>query len=61
MNLPLDEFIELYTEAVKAIRIDRMWLAYVIWKPEMYFKEFLEKDSESKSEETGVYIDQIGF
>jgi hypothetical protein len=35
-----------------------MWLAYVFWKPEMSFKDFLDSDS---TEEQGVYIDQLGF
>jgi hypothetical protein len=52
--------LDLYTECLIGIRTDRLWNAYVHWNPDMSFKEFLECDENEKNE-SGVYIDQVGF
>lgn len=62
-KLPIDEFLELYTTSLNELRIDKLWLAYVAWRPEITFEEFCNKSGveTSTEKEEGFYIDQIGM
>jgi len=57
ISLPFRDFIDLYLVGIKEIRIDKAWIAYVIWHPDMSFETF----SNSGDVEEGVFIDQIGL
>lgn len=54
----IDDFIELYLEAKEVKKINDLWLAYVVWRPEMTFEEFVNQKPE---EVGGIYIDQVGL
>jgi hypothetical protein len=64
LSLSIDNFTSLYTEAIESQRVDKLWIAYVMWKPDLSFSEFLNSNKPSNDEnniENGCYIDQIGF
>ena len=53
-----------YKEAIESQRIEKLWMAYVMWKPDLSFAEFLNSNTPQNQDskiENGYYIDQIGF
>jgi len=64
LSLSIDNFIAVYKEAIESQRIEKLWMAYVMWKPDLSFAEFLNSNTPQNQDskiENGYYIDQIGF
>ena len=70
-NLPIIDFIELYNKAIEKIVEDRMWHAYVVWRPgfedhEMTFEDFMgtnkiQANSRVVQDDDEVFADQLFF